>query len=315
VPTLARHGGLSAPAALPAAPAATAACASFPEVGKHIVFDGRLLHGVLREMVPIPVPPPPPPPLEPDPPPLPGVLGVRGTAKRGEAAVEAGSRAEGVPETSGCREGRGRRVTFLGNVWLNHRPKGVRALPEGMIPSLRAPTSMPLAVAVPTPIIIPQPECAPPPPPLLRLATGATDGGKARSPDSSNGSGGGGDGGGGSSGGEGGGGVEGWAEMGCYFGWSGDDLTLSGLVPAGLLMRGGRAPGPAPGLEQAQGGSAEIGTVRVVLPEAGRCMLHPAAQRIIIRLITLTWELAGYILRYTSSSLPPSRPGLKALGV
>ena len=39
------------------------------------------------------------------------------------------------------------RVTFLVNVWLNHRPKGVRPLPEGLISSLRRPTSMPPATA------------------------------------------------------------------------------------------------------------------------------------------------------------------------
>ena len=49
VPSLARQGHDN-PADLPAAPECTAVCASYPEVGKHVAFDGRLLHGALREM-------------------------------------------------------------------------------------------------------------------------------------------------------------------------------------------------------------------------------------------------------------------------
>lgn len=105
VPSLARQGHDN-PADLPAAPECTAVCASYPEVGKHVAFDGRLLHGVLREMA------------EPD----------------GDAVEGAGA-------------GASSRVTFLVNVWLNHRPKGVRPLPEGLISSLRRPTSMPPATA------------------------------------------------------------------------------------------------------------------------------------------------------------------------
>lgn len=103
VPSLARQGHDN-PADLPAAPECTAVCASYPEVGKHVAFDGRLLHGALREMA------------EPD-----------------------GDAADGARASS--------RVTFLVNVWLNHRPKGVRPLPDGLISSLRRPTSMPPATA------------------------------------------------------------------------------------------------------------------------------------------------------------------------
>ena len=239
---------------------ATAACASFPEVGKHIAFDGRLLHGVLRTMVPSAA----------------GAAGaagagatVTGADKEGEGGGggEAGAGVGGdgwggggnggggnggggngggggggggegkYPYTSGFNTSGGggdesRRVTFLGNVWLNHRPKGVKPLPEGVLSSLRKPTSVPPAAAAPTPIVIPEPVCGPPPPP-------PADGG-------------------------GGGGAEGWAETGCYFGWSGDDLKLGGWVPVGLLKN---AAGSGVGAVASGTGTAGTGTVRVVLPE------------------------------------------------
>jgi hypothetical protein len=123
---------------------------------------------------------------------------------------------------------------------------------------------MPPAAANPTPIVIHQPKCGPSPPPLLSSSTAATaaDGGEPPNP--------------------GGRGVEGWAETGCYFGWSGDDLKLSGWVPVGLLKSAG-AGGAATGATAtgaAAGASAagasdtvatamlpETGTVRVVLPD------------------------------------------------
>ena len=215
VPTLARHGR-SAPTDLPAAPTATAICASFPEVGKHIAFDGRLLHGVLRTMVP----------HVQSSSPAGGEAAAAAattTTTTSAAAVAATAAAGRVVELSDAEEekfkykyvGGGKevggsgagakvarvvrtvgsdetRVTFLGNVWLNHRPKGVKPLPEGVLSSLHRPTSMPPASAAPTPIVIPEPKCGAPP-----SATVACD---------SEGGGGG--------GGGGGDGAEGWAETG-----------------------------------------------------------------------------------------------------
>ena len=156
----------------------------------------------------------------------------------------AGAKVARVVRTVGNDE---TRVTFLGNVWLNHRPKGVKPLPEGVLSSLHRPTSMPPASAAPTPIVIPEPKCGAPP-----SATVACD---------SEGGGGG--------GGGGGDGAEGWAETGCYFGWSGDDLKLSGRVPVGLMKAAGTQFDGAVVLSDAGDETVMMGTstVRVVIPD------------------------------------------------
>ena len=209
VPTLARHGH-SAPADLPSAPRASAVCVSFPEVGKHIAFDGRFLHGVLQEVVP--------------------------------AAEDEGIKAEIGGAESGGKGGEGRRVTFLGNVWLNHRPKGVKPLPEGIVSSLRRPTCMPPATAAPTsPVTVTHLECGKPP------RDGVSGVGSA----------------------------EGWAKPAWYFGWSGDDLKLSGSIPFGRLRSAGirsipDTAGAAPEAKTAHTAGAQAhgtsaGTVRLAL--------------------------------------------------
>ena len=200
VPTLARHGH-SAPAGLPAAPRATGVCASFPEAGKHIAFDGRLLHGVLREVLP---------------------------ADEGAAGAAAGAGDSGGGGGGGG--GGERRVTFLGNVWLNHWPKGVKPLPEGLLPALRPPSSSPPATAAPVPLLILEPGCAPPPPQQQQQSTSDVSAADAAAA----------------------GDAEGWATVDSTFGWSGDELRVGGRLPLALLR--GRGPG--------------AGTVRVHLPPA-----------------------------------------------
>ena len=247
VPTLARHGH-SAPPDLPAAPTATAVCTSFPEVGKHIAFDGRLLHGVLRTMMPHSQSPPPA-----------RARGetmtttttktTTGRSARTHAEENEDGKEAGAASVVGREGGNETRVTFLGNVWLNHRPKGIKPLPECVLSSLRGPiTSMPPASAAlsATPIVIPEPRCAAPPP--APSFTEVDDNGST--------------------------GAEGWAETGCYFGWSGDDLKLAGLVPMGLLKNAGGARGGAvaaadvgtmSGTGTVETAVRTLGTVRVVL--------------------------------------------------
>ena len=90
VPRLARHGG-GVPGNLQPDPACHRVVASWPKRGKHVAFDGRLLHGVFPELA-----------------------------------------SAGTTHADGSR-----RVTFLVNVWLNHRPRDVRPLPADVAKALK----------------------------------------------------------------------------------------------------------------------------------------------------------------------------------
>jgi hypothetical protein len=74
--------------------AVPAATACWPAVGRHLAFDGKLLHGALPDLTPRP-----------------------------PAAAGSGPRPRAAPT---------KRVTFLVNVWLNHAPWGAEALPESV---------------------------------------------------------------------------------------------------------------------------------------------------------------------------------------
>ena len=91
VPLIARYGQ-SVPNALNTDPQCTKIHVSWPRPGKHVSFDGRLLHGVFPE------------------------LGVSGY------------------------DDKNTRVTFLVNVWLNHKPESVHALPKPVCDALTKPS-------------------------------------------------------------------------------------------------------------------------------------------------------------------------------
>ena len=78
--------------------------ASFPRVGKHLVFDGQLLHGA----------------------PAAWRTAAAGAAPAPAAAAAA---AAAAAEQRPAQHRAPPRVTFLVNIWLNHRPMRVRPLP------------------------------------------------------------------------------------------------------------------------------------------------------------------------------------------
>ena len=97
------------------------AAACWPALGRHLAFDGKLLHGALPNLTPSPTTPTPP---------APGAAAAR------------------------------KRVTFLVNVWLNHVPWGAEKLPKSIAKQLSVAASgvrMGLGEAVPVP---PQPVCS-----------------------------------------------------------------------------------------------------------------------------------------------------------
>ena len=109
-------------------------CVSHPVAGKHVAFDERFLHGVVQE--------------------------ERASRTRRIAPRMFGTEEAGPPRTEAGPSGRHRkldegsvdepppsRVTFLVNVWLNHRPKGVKPLPDRVAGALRGVTSKPAAKA------------------------------------------------------------------------------------------------------------------------------------------------------------------------
>ena len=70
----------------------------YTEVGKHVAFDGRLLHGVARALA--------------------------SSAARGGGRGDGGEGSDGAgQEGAEDNQQEGSRMTFLVNVWLNHRPK------------------------------------------------------------------------------------------------------------------------------------------------------------------------------------------------
>jgi hypothetical protein len=78
---------------------------SAPRIGKHLVFDGRFLHAATPELVP---------------------------------PLQSSFRTSVDPQHPHHRRllRRGRRVTFLVNIWLNYRPLNVLAFPESLIDKL-----------------------------------------------------------------------------------------------------------------------------------------------------------------------------------
>ena len=97
------------------------AAACWPALGRHLAFDGKLLHGALPNLTPCPTTPTPP-----------------------------------APAAAAARK----RVTFLVNVWLNHVPWGAEKLPKSIAKQLSVAASgvrMGLGEAVPVP---PQPVCS-----------------------------------------------------------------------------------------------------------------------------------------------------------
>jgi hypothetical protein len=86
--------------------------ASWPHPGRHLCFDGRLLHGAMSELA------------------------------EGQGVGDGKSTGKGSP--SGGRAGKKpaaplKRVTFLVNVWLNHKPWGAEELPESVTRKLGRP--------------------------------------------------------------------------------------------------------------------------------------------------------------------------------
>ena len=97
------------------------AAACWPALGRHLAFDGKLLHGALPNLTPSPTTPTPP-----------------------------------APAAAAARK----RVTFLVNVWLNHVPWGAEKLPKSIAKQLSVAASgvrLGLGEAVPVP---PQPVCS-----------------------------------------------------------------------------------------------------------------------------------------------------------
>ena len=94
--------------------------ASFPRVGKHVVFDGQLLHGAPAAWDAA------------------GQAAAPAAAPAASAAPAVAAPAMAVPSSGGSAAPR---VTFLVNVWLNHQPLRVRPLPKKKAALLsRAPT-------------------------------------------------------------------------------------------------------------------------------------------------------------------------------
>lgn len=97
---------------------------SQPVPGKHLVFDGRLLHLVAPELA---AEPPSDQSVEPD------------TEDNGVTESTSNNRAAapiGAP-----------RVTFLVNIWLHHKPRSLRPLPDALVPLLQPATTAAAAPA------------------------------------------------------------------------------------------------------------------------------------------------------------------------
>lgn len=219
VPKLARRAHEN-PADLAAAPECTAVCVSHPVAGKHVAFDGRFLHGVVQEL---------------------------SVADATDRAADVRNRG-GVERTEAGPSGRRRkldegsgdepppsRVTFLVNVWLNHRPKGVKPLPDRVAGALRGVTSKPAAKAAAEASIVPEFK--------TRGGWGEDEDEGAQSTGAREPS------------------YEPLGDDARYFGWSGDDLEIAGVFPKGLMRAAGAAPSEGSGrFPIGKGG----GVVRVV---------------------------------------------------
>eukprot|EP00962_Isochrysis_galbana_P037497 scaffold13153_cov103-Isochrysis_galbana.AAC.2 len=115
---------------------------SYPRIGKHLAFDGRLLHGA----VPVPDTGGGQPLHDPDlgsdrrrqrcTPVLPSAVPV-GAAAGHDAPPPSVSTGPAAPQAVGSRVGVGAaRVSFLVNIWLHHQPTNIEPLPESIVPAL-----------------------------------------------------------------------------------------------------------------------------------------------------------------------------------
>jgi hypothetical protein len=96
-----------------AGPVSTAHACS-PAAGRHLCFDGKLLHGALSDLA----------------------APARGEdGAGGKDGGKDGARGEKGAGSANCK-----RVTLLVNVWLNHKPWGAEPLPDSIRHQLRAPT-------------------------------------------------------------------------------------------------------------------------------------------------------------------------------
>lgn len=84
---------------------------SWPSRGKHLSFDGRYLHAAPGDLMDI------------------GEFEEQCRIKEGKAEGKSGKEVTTVKR-------RHRRVTFLVNIWLNHKPFNVEPFPEGMLDKL-----------------------------------------------------------------------------------------------------------------------------------------------------------------------------------
>lgn len=84
---------------------------SWPRQGKHLSFDGRMLHGAPSDMM------------------------IEGMFERQTTMVCDKDEANNEKKAKILARRR-RRVTFLVNIWLNYRPYGVNPFPDGMVGNL-----------------------------------------------------------------------------------------------------------------------------------------------------------------------------------
>lgn len=79
---------------------------TLPEIGKHVAFDGKLLHGAPAELLPFAI-----------------------TNLQSKASSASSS-------SSAAATGNNYRITFLVNVWVGHRPSAVQQLPSELVSRL-----------------------------------------------------------------------------------------------------------------------------------------------------------------------------------
>ena len=110
----------------------------FPAAGRHLSFDGRLLHAAPRDLA---APQSVPPSVAEAVPETTGAVGPRGAVDTaGSRSTTTTSTTTTNTTTSTSGGGGGLRVTFLVNVWLQHRPTGIHPFPGALVASLSGPT-------------------------------------------------------------------------------------------------------------------------------------------------------------------------------
>ena len=85
------------------------ACCSWPKFGKHFSFDGRFLHAAPSEFM------------------VPGAI---------ESQIKFSQNHEIKSNVQSTLVRKHRRITFLVNIWINHRPIGVNPFPHSMLDKL-----------------------------------------------------------------------------------------------------------------------------------------------------------------------------------